>query len=183
MHFDCYISVILIGQLLHFDCYISVIFIGWLDPLIVIITFVSYIPRRPTFSGNLILCLCSIVKGGFPLGEATHSSFCLIIKAYNYLSFYFYAIWVFFCLTFSFKAYDPWGWLLKISHLGIFYIKLLWIISNYDIFYILRRHIKVPMVKILGFGLLYFWRYRLWNLVFFTSPKISVKQVILVFSL
>jgi len=57
--------------------------------LIVIVHFVSYIPRRPSFSEHLILYICYIVKGGCPLEDASHSFLFLNLKAWSYFSFLF----------------------------------------------------------------------------------------------
>jgi hypothetical protein len=87
------------------------------------------------------LYICSIVKGGFPLKEASHSFFSLY-QGVELLLLSFYAILVVWCITFGIRAYDPRVFLLQMSHLGIFAIIFFGEVSDYEIFRILRRHMK-----------------------------------------
>jgi hypothetical protein len=83
-----------------------------------------------------------------------------------------------------YESINPRVLLLQASHLGIFdIIFFLWDVSNSEILRLLRKHIKVPLVKISGFGSLYFWRYSPRKIGFLTHLEFSFKRAILGFSL
>jgi hypothetical protein len=73
------------------------------------------------------------------------------------------------------RAYNPRVLLLQTSLLGIFTINFFGDVSDCEIFRSLRRHSEVLVVKIPGFVSLYFLRYILWKLGFWTSLEISLK--------
>jgi hypothetical protein len=74
-----------------------------------------------------------------------------------------------------YHSIDPRVLLLQASNLGIFSIIFLWNALDNKIWRLLRIHIKVHMLNILGSGSLYFWRYILCMIRFFTHHEFSFK--------
>jgi len=125
-----------------------------------------YIAIIPSFRYHLILCICYIVKGGYP------SKRLLINSSLKVWSYCLSSFMVFRCLMHniwyqSIRSLYPSP--SKLSPCKLHYNYFVGEVLDDETCWILRWHRKLFVVKIIFFG------YMLWKLRFLNSPKASLK--------